>query len=219
MEQVLHHRRFGIEAGFLYPLRDHPPAIPPGHRLRQPVHLREIEPQGFAHVAQRRSRAIADDGRGQRRTIAAVLFVDVLDHFLAPLMLEVDVDVGRLVALARNESLEQHFHARGIDRGDAEAIADDRIGGGASALAENALAAREFDDVVHGQEERLVARLGNNRQFVLDQIAHLGALVLRCALDGQTAGETLFGQAPEIAARGLAGRHDLLGIFVAQAVE
>ena len=29
-----------------------------------------------------------------RRALAAVLLVDVLDHFLAPLVLEVDVDVG-----------------------------------------------------------------------------------------------------------------------------
>ena len=35
------------------------------------------------------------------------LSVDVLDHFLAPFVLEVDVDVRRLVALAGDEALEQ----------------------------------------------------------------------------------------------------------------
>ena len=34
-----------------------------------------------------------------RRAVAAIGLVDVLDHLLAPLVLEVDVDVGRLVAL------------------------------------------------------------------------------------------------------------------------
>ena len=43
--------------------------------------------------------AIADHRRGERGAIAAVSVVDVLDHLLAPLMLEIDVDVGRLVAL------------------------------------------------------------------------------------------------------------------------
>ena len=38
---------------------------------------------------------------------AAVLAVDVLDHLLAALVLEVDVDVGRLVALGADEALEQ----------------------------------------------------------------------------------------------------------------
>ena len=37
----------------------------------------------------------------------AVAFVEVLDDLLAPLMLEVDVDVGRLVALGRDEAGEE----------------------------------------------------------------------------------------------------------------
>jgi hypothetical protein len=49
--------------------------------------------------------------RRQRRAVPAVLGVDVLHHFLAPLVLEVDVDVGRLVALLADEALEQHAHA------------------------------------------------------------------------------------------------------------
>ena len=39
--------------------------------------------------------------------VAAVFLVDVLDHLLAPLVLEIDVDVGRLVALGADEALEQ----------------------------------------------------------------------------------------------------------------
>ena len=46
--------------------------------------------------------------------------VDVLDHFLAPLMLEIDVDVGRLLALLGDEALEQQVAGRRVDRGDAE---------------------------------------------------------------------------------------------------
>ena len=56
------------------------------------------------------------------------LLVDVLDHLLAPLVLEIDVDVGRLAPLGRDEALEQEVDAIGIDLGDAEAIADDRVG-------------------------------------------------------------------------------------------
>ena len=33
--------------------------------------------------------------------------VDVLDHFLAPLMFEIDVDVGRFAAFLGQEALEQ----------------------------------------------------------------------------------------------------------------
>ena len=37
----------------------------------------------------------------------AIALVDVLDHLLAPLMFEIDVDVGRLLAFLRDEALEQ----------------------------------------------------------------------------------------------------------------
>ena len=65
--------------------------------------------------------------------------IDVLDHLLAPLVLEIDVDVGRLVALRRDEALEQEVDAVGVDRGDAEAVADRGIGRRAAALAEDVL--------------------------------------------------------------------------------
>src|SRR3546814_16110293 len=74
-------------------------------------------------------RAVADDGCGQRRALAAILLIDVLHDLLAALVLEVDVDVGRLLALGGDEALEQQVHARGIDLGDAEAEAAGRVGG------------------------------------------------------------------------------------------
>ena len=52
-------------------------------------------------------------------------------------VLEIDVDVGRFVAFRGDEPLEKNFHEIGVDIRDAEAIADDRIGGGAASLAEN----------------------------------------------------------------------------------
>jgi hypothetical protein len=51
-----------------------------------------------------------------------------LDHLLAPLVLEVDVDVRRLIALGRDEALEQKIETRRIDLGDPEAVADRGIG-------------------------------------------------------------------------------------------
>ena len=66
------------------------------------------------------------------------LLVDVLDHLLAPLVLEVDVDVGRLVALDADEALEQQVRAARVDLGDVQAVADERVGGAAAALAEDA---------------------------------------------------------------------------------
>ena len=65
--------------------------------------------EGLADLADRAAAAIGDDGGGDAGVVAAVFLVDVLDHLLAPLVLEIDVDVGRLVALGGDEALEQQI--------------------------------------------------------------------------------------------------------------
>src|SRR5207248_9849416 len=100
---------------------------------------------------------------------SAVCLVDVLDHLYATLVLEIDIDIGRLAARGADEALEQHVDAGRVDRGDAEAVADHRIGRRAAPLAQDAAAPRERDDVVHGQEIAGVVEPLDQRQLVLDQ--------------------------------------------------
>jgi hypothetical protein len=50
-----------------------------------------------------------DHGRGDAGAVAAVALIDILDHLLAPLMLEIDIDVGRLVAFFRKEAREEQI--------------------------------------------------------------------------------------------------------------
>src|SRR6202035_2688007 len=125
-------------------------------------------------LADRRARAVADYGGGKTGAVAAVFFVDVLDHLLAPLVLEIDIDVGRLAARRADEALEQHVDAGRVDRGDAEAIADHRIGRRAAPLAQDAAAPGERDDVVHGQEIAGEIQPLDQRQLVFDQGADVG---------------------------------------------
>src|SRR5690606_40219842 len=108
-------------------------------------------------VADRAARAVADHGGGERGAFAAVVFVDVLDHLLAALVLEIHVDVRRFVALLGQEAFEQQAHARRVDGGDPEHVADHGVGGRTAALAQDPARAREADDVVHGEEVGLVA--------------------------------------------------------------
>jgi hypothetical protein len=70
--------------------------------------------------------------------------VDVLDHLLAALVLDVEVDVRRLGALAREEPLEEEPHAHRIDRGDAQAVTHHGVGRGAAALAQDVARAAEL---------------------------------------------------------------------------
>ena len=56
LEELLHHRALGVEAGFRATPGQRLAPVPPRHRLRQPVDLRQIEPQRLADVAQRGAR-------------------------------------------------------------------------------------------------------------------------------------------------------------------
>ncbi len=80
-----------------------------------------------------------DHGRADCGALAAIALVDILDHLLAPLVLEIDVDVGRFVAVGGDEALEQELALIWVDLGDAEAVANCAVGGGAAALHEDVL--------------------------------------------------------------------------------
>jgi len=97
-----------------------------------------------------------------------VLPVDVLDHFLAPLVLEIDVDVRRLVAFLADETLEEETVKVRIDLRHAEAIADHGVRGAAPALAQDALGARPAHDIGDREEVGLVGELRDQCEFVLD---------------------------------------------------
>ena len=88
---------------------------------------------------------------------AIVVVVHVVEHFLAAVVLEVDVDVGRLGlavdARLGEKALEEQSMAHRIHRGDAETVRDGGIGGAAATLAENALLAREVHRVPHHEKE------------------------------------------------------------------
>ena len=174
----------------------------------------EIEPERLADIAQCAARSVADDGGRQRGAFAAVFAVNVLNDLFAPLVLEIDVDIRRLVALLGNEPLEQHGHARGIHFRDLQAVADDGIGGRAAALAEDVLRAGVLNDIVHGEKKGLELELRDQAQLVLDTLAHGGRRALRPAL-----GAALPGQGAQMAGGSFARGHDFLGILVAQLIE
>ena len=134
-EEVIVERRGRIEPGVRQPGRVERIAVrqQPG----EAVDRRRGDPQRPAHLPHGGPSAVADDVRHHGGVVAAVLPVDVLDHLLAPRVHDVEIDVGRLVPLARQEPLEQQLDPRRIDRRDPEAIADHRVRRRPAALAEN----------------------------------------------------------------------------------
>ena len=75
-----------------------------------------LEAHGLAHLADGHARAIVDDGGADGGALAAVAAIEILDHLLAPLVLEVDVDVGGLAPVGGDEALEQQVDLGGVDR-------------------------------------------------------------------------------------------------------
>src|SRR5205807_3490093 len=115
----------------------------------------EAEAHGFTYVAYGAAAAVGDDGGGHAGAVAAVFGVQVLDDLFPPLVLEVDVDVGRLVAGGADEPLEQQVDPGRVDRGDAKAIAHRGIGGRPASLAQNSPRPGELYQVIDGEEVRL----------------------------------------------------------------
>ena len=180
----------GIEAGFAHMVdidaaRSHAP-----HRIGHHAHRVGREAERLADLADGAAASVGDHRGRQRGARAAFLAVDPLDDVLAPLMLEIDVDVGRLVALVGQEALEQDVGLVGIHRRDAEAIAHGGIGGRAAALAKDAHLARLPDDLVHGQEVGRDLLAIDQLEFVPDRVGDF----LRDAL-GIAPGRTLPGEA------------------------
>ncbi len=119
----------GVDAAFRKSLKQVLLGIEPVVRLGDYVDDYRVYTQCLAGFAQRAARPISGHGRSERGAVASILGVQVLDHLFAPLVLEIDIDVGRLATFLGYETLEQQVAARGIDFRDAKAIAHSRVRG------------------------------------------------------------------------------------------
>src|SRR5690242_8103531 len=84
-----------------------------------------VEVQCLTDFARRRAPTISDAVGRHGRAEFAVALVDVLNCLLAFVATrQIEIDVGPLAALLGKKSLEQEFHADGIDGGYPERITD-----------------------------------------------------------------------------------------------
>ena len=198
---------------FLEQLRGHLAPVRARH-LRQPVHLIQRQPERLAHLAQGQPPPVADDLAHHARAVPAVLLVDVLQHLLAPLVLEVHVDVRRLLALHAQEALEEQPHAHRINGRDAQRVAHRRVGRAPAPLAEDAPRAREAHDVPDGQEVAREVQGRDELELVLDLLHHVLGRARRVAPP-----QPLVRQLAQPRGRRVARGQVLLGEVVAQAVQ
>src|SRR5262245_47800253 len=124
LDGLLDRRIAGVEAGF------------PDMLVRQPVVLASPygfgeggdhvwrQPHCFADFADRPARAVVNDSRADGSTMPAIALINVLDYLLAPFVFEIDIDIGRFVALLRDKTGKQKLAFVWIDLGYAKAVAD-----------------------------------------------------------------------------------------------
>ena len=88
-------------------------------------------------------------------------------------MLEIDVDIRRLLALRRDETLEEQVVFCRIDLSDAEAETHARIRRRAPPLGEDPPGAGKAHDIVHGEKVRRIAELPDQGELVPQRGLHL----------------------------------------------
>ena len=101
------------------------PAVDP---LAERVGLAGRDSRGLRHLAQRRAGPVRDHVGDLRGAVASVALVHVLDHLLAALVLDVEIDVGRAVTLGRQEPLEQQTEIDRVGLGDTERVTHRAVG-------------------------------------------------------------------------------------------
>ena len=94
-----------------------------------------------------------------------VLPIDVLNHFFTAIVLDVEIDIGRLSALLRYEALEEKPHTHRIDGGDPQAVANRRVGGRAASLTEDVLLSAVPHDLPHREEIPVVLEVLNDGEL------------------------------------------------------
>ena len=100
--------------------------------------------------------------------IAVIAAIDVLDDLLAPVRLDVDVDVGWPVSFGGQKPFEQQPQRHRIGIGDAEHITDHRVRGRPPTLTQDVRATTELDDVPHDEEVAGEPELFDDVEFMVE---------------------------------------------------
>ena len=143
-----------------------------GQQLAEGADLVERQAHHAPDVAECRAcpqRRVRGD---HRHAPGAIAGIDVIDDVVAAAPAEVDVDVRHVGAELVEEALEVEVELQRADGADAQAVADDAVGGRAAPDVGDALALGELDDVAHDQEVVAEVELGDDGQFALEAFAH-----------------------------------------------
>ena len=171
----------------------------------------------LAHFAHRHARTIMDHCGTKGRPMAPVLFIDVLNDLLTPLMFKIDVDIGGLFTFFRDETLKQKVILRGINSRDPQHITHSRVRSRAPALTQNgrhAIVSRKVHDLMNRQEVLRDIKLFDQRQFFAQDRFNIARHTLGIAV-----GRPLPCQQLQMPLWGKSLWHSFLRVFIGQLFE
>ena len=162
-----------------------------GNHLGHSVGFGVAHVQHAAHVPHDRLGGHCAEGDDLRDVIRAVAPGDVIDHLAAPLVVEVDVQIGHGDALRVQEALEEQVVFERIDGGDVQAVAGQRAGAAAASGAdEDAVFLGEVHIVPDDEEVVHIAHALDDRQLVIEPLARVlpvgGVMALEALLAERT---------------------------------
>ncbi|MNX68110.1 hypothetical protein D3C86_992730 [compost metagenome] len=208
------HRALGIEPTFTQTFHGRSFIAPVTTAISQGIDLIRGQTQRLGHIAHSAGRVVGADHGGQCRAGPAIALEHILQDFFAAFVLEVHINIRWFIAFPGEKTLEQHVHPVGVDLGNAQGKAHRRVSRRASALTKNFFAPSEGDNVLDRKEITLIAQLGDQSQFLVDQPAHLLTRTLRPAR-----ANALLGQMTQPRRGRMSIRHQLSWILITQLVE
>ena len=125
-------------------------------------------PKRTGHIAHCRTRPIGDDIGHLCGVVTAMTLVDVLNDFFASTRFDVDIDIGRTIALGRKKPFEQQTQLDGVGFGDTQRETHRGVGSRPATLAVDVVATTKIDKVVNDQEVTGEPELFDDGQFVID---------------------------------------------------
>ena len=140
-----------------------------GNQLGELVDLSERHFQHASDAAQNAAREKGAESDDLGDAVGAITLAHIVDHFDAPRLAEVYVEIRHRRSFGIEKTLEEKPEANRIEVSDGQRISDQRPGARAAAGANrNALRLREFDEIRDDQEIAREAHLLDDREFEIE---------------------------------------------------